>query len=482
MINLDFATEELVYSRCLEVDSEIRQIVSNTLASCGNRYLDDVVQETYMKAITMFTGTNIILTDFRKQLSAICEEICFEYYWAEKKNYAKPRKFIPSRNEDEASMDMYLWEQARDETGNMERRMIAMEDLSQIKQYKKKWLAYSNAIEIVGTLHLRSKAEWEDYCKSGNLIKNIPSNPHEIYHNFKTWEEWLSIHHYNFDECVNWVRNNLDIKTKEEWHENIHNLPIEVPQEPNVFYLEKGWTDWSYFLGYSAEYECYLSYKDAQKWVEDNLLLFQLTEDTWNEYVTTNINKLPTLPSNIPTNPPLFYKQTGWQTWFRWFGKQNYQRKIWPISYHECARWVKQNLALIGSKEEWDRFVQGEYPIKKPDYIPAEPNLIFKGIGWHGWMSFLPVNGRMAKYRNELFGSNRVRVEYNGEKIWVKPTSMFHDTITAVVVTAFCKAGAGAEITFNAKDIIALRGQGKENAMGRESAKQKLRNKYKLSV
>jgi hypothetical protein len=69
-----------------------------------------------------------------------------------------------------------------------------------------------------------------------------------------------------------------------------------------------------------------------------------------------------------------------------------------------------------------------------------------------------------------------VRILYNGEKIWVKPISMFRETITGKVVTLFCNPGKDAEITFLAKDIVGM------NRMGGIKFKKNISNKYKISV
>lgn len=477
MKNLDFATEELVYERCKQMEPKMRERALCALNSCGNRYTDDVIQDTYIKAIKIFLGANLMISEFKKQLMTLCEEVCFEYYWAEKKNYAKPRNGIAKgslRENDE--LDTFLWEKSRDETGNAERRMIALEDISAIKQYKKKYLTYSNAKDFIATFRLRNKQEWDEYVKSGNKLINIPDEPDKVYKMFKSWEDWISVSYYSFEDCINWVRHNVNIKSKVEWQSDCSSFPVEVPIHPDEFYKDSGWTSWDYFLGYSNEVEQYLTYIEAQKWVENNLLKYQLTEDVWEEYASGFMPDLPQLPNNIPTKPDMFYKLLGWRSWFRWFGKQNYQRKLWPITYHECSRWVKQNIPLVSNPEQWKQFINGELHIKRPDYIPSNPEIIFRNIGWHGWHSFLNNNGRNKRYINEVFGCTMVRIKYKGEKIWVKPLSLFKDTITGRVITILCNQVAGSEITFKTSDIVSL------NRLGESGSRKKIVNKYKFQV
>ena len=53
--------------------------------------------------------------------------------------------------------------------------------------YNGEYLPFEEAREFTKSLRLKSKEEWDKYCKSGNKPNNIPSCPHQVYKN-KGWK------------------------------------------------------------------------------------------------------------------------------------------------------------------------------------------------------------------------------------------------------------------------------------------------------
>ena len=59
---------------------------------------------------------------------------------------------------------------------------------SQNMQYR----PVKEAKEFVRKLKLKDIKEWKEYCKSGELPKNIPTNPNRTYKKeWKSWRDWL---------------------------------------------------------------------------------------------------------------------------------------------------------------------------------------------------------------------------------------------------------------------------------------------------
>src|SRR5436305_8275983 len=55
-----------------------------------------------------------------------------------------------------------------------------------------RWCSFTDARTFVRKLGLKSSAEWNSYCKSGNKPANIPSAPHYTYPTeFKGMGDWL---------------------------------------------------------------------------------------------------------------------------------------------------------------------------------------------------------------------------------------------------------------------------------------------------
>lgn len=282
---------------------------------------------------------------------------------------------------------------------------------------------------------------------------------------------------FSYADSVRWLRNNIKLKSQSEWGSIKNILPPEIPHTPDRYYANSGWVNWESFLNINEESNQYLPYKDAQKWVEDTLLLCQPSEEQWHTYISKGIEGWVKLPTNIPDNPELIYGHTGWVSWFRWFGKQNYNAKLYPTSYHECAIWVKNNLSIVTTQESWIDFVEGKYNIKRPSYIPPNPDKIYARLGWHGWHSFLGNNGRNNKYIGLLFSTNQIRINYNGEKLWVQPICIEGNTITVKCISMFSIIEMGSIFKISPNNIIKTRAD-----KSLSKSKSELTTKFKLAI
>lgn len=178
MTDIYFASEEALCKLCYSYKDDLMDKASQVLfKSSGNRHIDDVVQDTVIRALSIFLNANIVKSEFKPQLISLCENVAFEYYWGNKKDLSKPRPFIKSTNEDERELDEFLWSKRCYENDNAEHKIIIREDISNIKEYRKRWLSFPHARDYVATLHLKSKRDWDAYIKSGRILKNIPPNP-----------------------------------------------------------------------------------------------------------------------------------------------------------------------------------------------------------------------------------------------------------------------------------------------------------------
>ena len=82
-------------------------------------------------------------------------------------------------------------------------------------------------------------------------------------------------------------------------------------------------------------------------------------------------------PDNIPSHPEKIYKNEGWKGWPDFLGYET-----WSF---ENARKYVHGLKLNG-KEAWSKYCKSG---KKPDYIPASPEKVYKNKGWKGWGDWL---------------------------------------------------------------------------------------------
>lgn len=471
---------------CKDIDkfkNELKDMAYQITFRYGNGNVDDIVQDTYIEAINIFHNSTTQYDDLKKQVLQICSDISFGVYYKEKSNIAKPVGTFTHMNEAwTSSGDAWMWQVIEDNTGNPLKRMEALETIAEIKQYKGKWLNFDNAREYVHGFQFKGIFEWNEFCKNGK-IKNVPDNPDKIYKKFVSWVDWLGIKYYEYEECAMWVHNNLSITSKEEWSNIIKELPREIPKNPEKTYKDK-WQDWDVFLGCANQKKwdkLYLPYKEALEWVINNLCLYGLNETTWGDYINSNTDIPLKLPTNIPPNPNEVYKNKGWQGWFTWCGTGRINSKLYKHTYHSCMEWVKINLPLMKTKEDWLMFIDGKYSVKKPDFIPPNPDVVYRNIGWNGWNAFFRVSSFFAHIDN-LFGGATIRINYHGIKLWVKPICRFKETITGKNLTLFTKIPQYSQIEFQVSDIISLQSYEGKCGLGFVKTKSILKDKYQLNV
>ena len=115
---------------------------------------------------------------------------------------------------------------------------------------------------FVHNLELKTRSEWEKYCKSGQKPNDIPYSPEKVYEGeWKGSGDWLgtgTIANQNkeflpFDQAREFIHS-LHVKSRIEWNQYYKSgkKPREIPSNPLKTYTEnwKGWGDW---LGYRQD-------------------------------------------------------------------------------------------------------------------------------------------------------------------------------------------------------------------------------------
>ena len=185
----------------------------------------------------------------------------------------------------------------------------------------------------------------------------------------------------NFKDARKFVQS-LGLKSNKEWREfcKSDEKPDNIPVKPQDRYKNKGWVDWGDFLGtgtIAPQNKKHRTFENARKYVQLEKIP---TQKKWKEYCASDKK-----PEDIPSNPNLVYKNKGWNGYPDWLGTNyipNQERKYRSFSN---ARTFARNLEL-DSRTEWDNYCKSG---KKPDDIPANPNIIYKkewgGVGdWLG--------------------------------------------------------------------------------------------------
>jgi len=205
----------------------------------------------------------------------------------------------------------------------------------------------------------------------------------------------------SYEEIKNWVQNNLNIKSKNDWYKtiSINKSPDYIPLNPRQSYLKRGWISWGDFLGTGNKYDndvSYLSYDEAKEYIKKNLSHLDRTEK-WKIAA-----KNSEIPEFIPNRPERYYsfKNRGWISYgdFLGTGRIANQNKTF-ISYEEAKKHISK--LNIKSETEWRDYIKTN---KNINNIPSSPENTYKNKGWIGWGDFLNT-GKISdneKHKNYL--------------------------------------------------------------------------------
>jgi hypothetical protein len=252
------------------------------------------------------------------------------------------------------------------------------------------WLTYDKAKKIIHSLGLKSKNDWDKFCKSNKKPENIPSNPNRAYKKeWKGWGDWTGTgtiaprlrKYRSFNEAREFVHS-LEFKNQKTWlaYSKSNKKPIDIPASPETSYKNKGWTSWGDWTGSGSigpGLRKHRSFEDAREFTHT---LGLTGANEWRTFAKSN-----KLPNNIPKNPNQVYKDKGWTSWGDWTGTGIIA--TYEIKYrgYDDAREFARSLGLK-SANEWRKFSKTG---KFPKDIPYGPNLTYKNKGWSSWGDWL---------------------------------------------------------------------------------------------
>ena len=193
----------------------------------------------------------------------------------------------------------------------------------------KKFRSFAKARAFTRKLKLKSKHEWEKYCKSGKKPTDIPSNPRHNYKEFTNYPDWLGTKRVSsknirpYKEAQRFVLK-TGTTSQSQWERYCKSgkKPNDIPVNPTITYKEcKGWTD---FLGTGKistqeirkkNLETYLSYEEAEK--QARILCKKLNINSPEDW--KKAYRAGKIPKNLPEKPWRFYAE--------WYGKPRGKRR-----------------------------------------------------------------------------------------------------------------------------------------------------------
>jgi hypothetical protein len=242
------------------------------------------------------------------------------------------------------------------------------------------WRSFKDARAFTHSLRLKNGKQWKTYSKSAKRPSDIPSHPDAVYANagWVDWGDWFGLSPRSlrsFEDARTFVRG-LKLKNVEEWQNYCRSgkKPDDIPTKPSSAYADAGWVRWSDWLGSKRRIGGWRSFNDARAFVRGLKLKSQVE---WQTYVKSGKK-----PIDIPTNPNAAYADAGWVVWGDWLGTR-WRHGGWR-SFKD-ARAFTHGLKLKNSTE-WRTYCRSG---KKPDDIPANPNMVYADTGWVDFRDWL---------------------------------------------------------------------------------------------
>ena len=261
------------------------------------------------------------------------------------------------------------------------------------------WRTFNDARAFVRRLGLKSRDEWEEYCKSGKKPSDIPAAPWEKYADagWSGMGDWLGtgtvaprLRQYRpFEKARTFVQR-LGLKSRAEWGEYCKSgrKPADIPANPHGVYAEDGWAGMGDWLGTGtvAPYlRKYRSFDEARAYARR---LSLKSETEWRSYCKSGQK-----PADIPGSPEDQYAKTGWAGFGDWLGTGAVPNRLRQYRSFKKARTFVRSLNLK-SRDEWDEFCNSG---KKPADIPAAPWGTYADAGWTGLGDWLGTDRLRGK-------------------------------------------------------------------------------------
>jgi superfamily II DNA or RNA helicase len=130
-----------------------------------------------------------------------------------------------------------------------------------IASYKIQYRSLEESLKFVHKLNLKTRDEWDNFCKSGNKPQDIPVSFTQVYGKNVTTGVWLGTNVtstnkrvYKSFEKAQKIISKLGFKNNKEYKSAYEKGMIskDIPKAPDVSYKKKGtWTGWSDFLGHN---------------------------------------------------------------------------------------------------------------------------------------------------------------------------------------------------------------------------------------
>jgi superfamily II DNA or RNA helicase len=214
--------------------------------------------------------------------------------------------------------------------------------------------SFSEAKQFVRNLKIKNSIEWRIFCKSGKKPFDIPSDLENIY----IHDGWMGMEDFfgrteNFRsyEKAKEFAQKMKIKSRNEWNLFCKSgeKPIDLPFTLETAYKNKGWTSWGDFLGtgkIADQNKVYLNFDEVKKYVKS---IGIKTQTEWK-----NFAKSDKKPNNIPYKVERTYK-ADWISWPDFLSNNNISNINRTFKPFDLAKLFVHSLNLK-TLNEWKEF------------------------------------------------------------------------------------------------------------------------------
>jgi superfamily II DNA or RNA helicase len=260
------------------------------------------------------------------------------------------------------------------------------------------WMEFEEAREYVRGLGIKNQIEWNEYCQNGNKPSYIPASPKRLYENegWKGYGDWLGTGRLTYSDYTNFINarefvQSLNLKNSNEWWEYCKsgNKPINIPSTPSGTYKNDGWKGFSDWLGTDKiSYSDYLNFINAREFAHS---LNLKNSNEWKVYCKSGIK-----PKNITSTPSSTYKGKGWKGYGDWLGTGRiYSDNSNFIEFKEAKKIIHK--LKFTNLFDWKLYSNS---IEKPEYIPSNPEKVYKGKGWKRYNDWFGTKNEYSKFQN----------------------------------------------------------------------------------
>lgn len=274
--------------------------------------------------------------------------------------------------------------------------------------------SFLEARSYVRSLNFQSVAALRAARRNGLIPAEVPSSPNNVYPEWVSWGDWLGTYReadgtkdlLPFEDARKFARS-LKLKSSEEFAEHLRNNPHpRLVRVCDRVYAEHGWISWADFLGDESNHrrsKTKLTYEEAREFLADKNIesvadySVKLRKHGWEFLYVA---------------PDRAYKMRGWINWAQYLSadltRQNLRKGISrsgaPFLSFEEARAFAQKLNLSNVKD-WHSFSKSQ----RPNYIPSNPDKVYKNQGWVSWFDFLGVDEKPEDAWNKGYSSQGVK-------------------------------------------------------------------------